>query len=309
MSRRLLAICDDEPVYARKLMEQICLNPDASLQVRTFSDASQLFQYSKKHEIDLLLMGDCFQEEIRYKIPAKRRFLLARDGGGSAFADTAGQETVISKYQSAEMILQQLLGEEKQSAAPVSWNKGNEKGSVLIGVYSPIHRIGKTRFALELAEKLSLEAPVLYLNLEEYSGLGYCVPDKGKEHLGDLLYYAKQAPEILGFRLSTMVGQLGGVDYVQPIPVTRDIREVRVQEWLELFRFIREKSIYQSIVLDIGECVQGLFEILRTCGTVYTPYICEEGAQAKLKQYTDNLLQLGYEDVMEHTIQKEMVWE
>ena len=177
---------------------------------------------------------------------------------------------------------------------------------MLIGVYSPIHRIGKTRFALELAEELSREAPVLYLNLEEYSGMEYCVPDKGKEHLGDLLYYVKQAPEFLGFRLSMMVSQLGGVDYVQPMPVAKDIREVREQEWLELLEFLQEKSIYRQIVLDIGDSVQGLFGILRACKIVYTPYIREPGAQAKLRQYTENLLQMGYEDVMEHTIQKEM---
>lgn len=40
----------------------------------------------------------------------------------------------------------------------------------LIGVYSPIHRIGKTKYALELGKELAEKGPVLYLNLEEYAG-------------------------------------------------------------------------------------------------------------------------------------------
>lgn len=312
MSRKILAICDSEPTYARKLMEQICLNQNSELQVRTFSDAGQLFQYSKKHDIDLLLMEDCYQEDVRYKIPAKKRFLLAKDAGQEFYARQSGQETVIPKYQPAEVILRQILGAVAEATKQTTQNdrtkivQSKTEEGMLVGVYSPVHRIGKTQFALRLAEHLSRDASVLYLNLEEYSGMEYCVPIQEKEHLGDLLYYAKQDPGAFGYRLSTMVSQLGGVDYVQPAPVTRDIRSVQEREWKDLLRQILEKSIYRSVVLDLGDCVQGLFEILRLCDTVYTPYIEEAGAKAKLKQYTDNLRRLGYEDVMEHTIQKEM---
>ena len=59
-------------------------------------------------------------------------------------------------------------------------------------------------------------------------------------------------------------------------------------------------------MLDLGEGVQGLFDILRQCDTIYTPFVEQEGARAKLRQYTDNLCRLGYEEVLEHTIQKEL---
>ena len=48
----------------------------------------------------------------------------------------------------------------------------------LIGVYSPVHRIGKTGFALKLGEQLGEEQPVLYLNLEEYAGVDHYLPMK-----------------------------------------------------------------------------------------------------------------------------------
>lgn len=43
----------------------------------------------------------------------------------------------------------------------------------LIGVYSPIHRIGKTKFAIRTARQLGRSVPVLYLNLEGNSGDNY----------------------------------------------------------------------------------------------------------------------------------------
>ena len=47
----------------------------------------------------------------------------------------------------------------------------------LIGVYSPIHRIGKTKFALRLGRQIAEKVPVLYLNLESYSGGNYYFPE------------------------------------------------------------------------------------------------------------------------------------
>lgn len=303
MGRKILAICDSEPVYARNLMECICMEREVSLQVRVFSDAGQLFQYGKKHPIDLLLMEDRYPPDMRKKIKAKRRFLLA----GDALQQPLEDEAVILKYQSARQILSQLLaGHEKEFSAGREKAAGAVRGK-LIGVYSPVHRIGKTRFALKLAQELGGRAPALYLNLEEYSGMEYCLPMQAKGDLGDLLYFAGQEKGSFGLRLSAMACRLGSADYVQPVFMTRDIREVKEQEWIGLFEQILERSIYEAVVLDLGECIQGLFRILSLCDTVYTPYLEEPGAKAKLKQYTENLRRLGYEDVLEHTIRKEQV--
>ena len=59
-------------------------------------------------------------------------------------------------------------------------------------MYSPVHRIGKTRFALRLGEKLSEQIPVLYLNLEGYAGGSYYFPEETEQDLGDLIYCMKQ---------------------------------------------------------------------------------------------------------------------
>ena len=301
MGRKVLVICDSEPMYAKGLMEYICLNGETALQVRVFSDAGQLFQYGRKHEIDLLLMEDQYPEEMRKKIPAKRRFLLVREAG----KQPAAQETAVWKYQAADRILHQLMQAEQEVQTVQPVKKKREGPGRLIGIYSPVHRIGKTKFALDLAEQMGQEEPVLYLNLEEYSGMEYCVPIREKADLGDLLYYAKQEQESFGLRLGGMVCQMSGIDYIQPMRVTRDLRKVKSNEWKELFGLVLEKGIYSTVILDLGESIQGLFELLGICDTVYTLYTDDPGARAKLAQYSENLRQLGYEEILEHTIQIE----
>lgn len=181
--------------------------------------------------------------------------------------------------------------------------KGRGEGQ-LIGVYSPVHRIGKTKYALELGRELSKEGPVLYLNLEEYSGTSYYFPEETEHNLTDLLYYLRQDKANIGLRISAMAGRSGALDYISPMPVIQDLRAVEEAEWLRLFEALFDQSIYKSVILDLGDGVNGLYRILRECRTVYTLYTDEPVSLAKLKQYFENLRRTGYEDVLEHTIQK-----
>ena len=59
-----------------------------------------------------------------------------------------------------------------------------------------------------------------------------------------------------------MTGQIGNMDYIRPIPVVQDLQAVTAEEWLQLFEQIVEKSIYEVLILDLGDSVNGLFSIL-----------------------------------------------
>ena len=74
-----------------------------------------------------------------------------------------------------------------------------------------------------------------------------------------LLYYSKQETGNLGLRISMMTGQIGNMDYIRPIPVVQDLQAVTAEEWLQLFEQIVEKSIYEVLILDLGDSVNGLF--------------------------------------------------
>lgn len=175
----------------------------------------------------------------------------------------------------------------------------------LIGVYSPVHRIGKTSYALRLGEELAVNANVLYLNLELYSGIGGHFAGEGQT-LSDLLYYARQEKGNLGLFLTTIVQHRRHLDYVHPMAVAEDVKAVSVQEWKDLLMKIAEQSIYEMIVLDIDEGLPQVYQLLRVCTEVHVPEIRDCYAQAKIRQFEQELTLLGYEDVLQKIKRKDV---
>ena len=95
----------------------------------------------------------------------------------------------------------------------------------ILGVYSPVHRIGKTKFALRLGSQIAEKRHALYLNLEGYSGETCYFPDHNGYDMGDLLYCVRQDSMNQGIKISTMTGQIKGLDYI--LPMKNDVISVQ----------------------------------------------------------------------------------
>lgn len=302
MHPKNFVICDMELEYAKNLMRVIDKHGELGVQMHLFQDLEQLKEFSKQKDIHIMVIDEDYPAQERRQIGADRRYILVKGDE----RDLLPGEKAIYKYQSSDMILGSIQeGTMIISEEPLS-KKANTAERQLIGIYSPIHRIGKTRLAMDLGRGFAKNGPVLYLNLEEYSGCSYYFPDNEEADLGDLLYYIRQESGNIGLRISAIAGQIDGMDYIPPMPVIQDLRSVREEEWINLFEKVFQNCIYKTVILDLGDGIDGLYEILRRCYTVYTPYIEDPVSQAKLKQYVRNLRQTGYEDVLEHTIQKKI---
>ena len=96
------------------------------------------------------------------------------------------------------------------------------------------------------------------------------------------------------------------MDYIKPMKNEQDLRAVSGGEWLSLLDLIFEKCIYETVILDLGDAVSGLYDVLKKCSRVYTLYLNEEAAQAKLRQYEENLERQVMPAVLEHTVKKQV---
>ena len=272
MHPKNFVIWDAEQEYAKNLMQAVSSHRELGFQMHLFQDTEHLEAFSQQKQVHILLLGEDCPPEQRQQMNADRRYVLIKGEDSGLLPDERG----IFKYQSADRILSLILEEALDGEVMQGRYKGRGEGQ-LIGVYSPVHRIGKTKYALELGRELSKEGPVLYLNQDKAN---------------------------IGLRISAMAGRSGALDYISPMPVIQDLRAVEEAEWLRLFEALFDQSIYKSVILDLGDGVNGLYRILRECRTVYTLYTDEPVSLAKLKQYFENLRRTGYEDVLEHTIQK-----
>ena len=70
-----------------------------------------------------------------------------------------------------------------------------------------------------------------------------------------------------------------------------DILGTAGEDWLSLFRLIAQEGGYDYLILDLGDSVQDLYEILNQCTRIYMPVRSDLLSQAKIEQF-ENLLRI-----------------
>lgn len=288
MESKSLVICDPEEQYAQALAFYIMNCKGIHFQVHVCS------QIRHVKEPNILLISDIYEEAEIAKMKADKVLILT---GGMTDLD---REDVIYKYQTGGKILEEILThcEEVYTGRELFFSASGKKKGKLLGVFSPVHRIGKTSYALKLGEQLAESENVLYLSLEFYGGLGGHF-ERGGQTLEDVLYYARQEKGNLGFILTKAVKHRGKLDYILPVAVSEDMKSIRGTEWVELFTQILTQSIYETIILDIDEGIRDVYEILKICTKVYFLTDESEYSQAKIEQFERELSLLGYDEIME----------
>ena len=311
---RNFVICDTQEEYSENLLKVLTEKISEDYQFYLFRNIGKLKEFLETNDAEILLVGEEYPSHERKTISVGKRFLLTGSPCGLQTEESAasnGDDVFLFRYQAADRMIRIIFGGREHTEAEAETKKKSGvrirdapdlKG--IIGIYSPVHRVGKTNFAIKLGKQLARKREVLYLNMEGYSGGSYYFPDSPAKNLGDLVYYIKQETGDPGIRISSMAGQTGGMDYIMPMENEKDLREVKSEEWMLLLDTILENCIYEVIILDLGDCITGLYDILRRCDRVYTHYLEEGAAEAKIRQYEENLRVLGYGDILQKTVKK-----
>ena len=289
MNERNLVICDREIRYADSLGENISMREDLAVRVYVCSSLEKVSELSAEKPIHLFVVDEGYTYKERNQIEANQVFVLCR----GRVTDLGEEECQVRKYQCADEIIREIFEVYIDKTKENVMRSMKKDRARLVAVYSPIHRLGKTSFAIALGRECAKEKRVLYLNMEEYAGMS------GGEvlTLGDLLYYMKQGNGNLGIRLQAAVRKNEDLDCLLPIPISQDLKEVSEKEWEMLLKELMENSTYELIILDVGESVQGLYNILKRCDRIYMPILEDHISQNKLKQYDDNLKLLNLEKI------------
>ena len=85
-----------------------------------------------------------------------------------------------------------------------------------------------------------------------------------------------------------------------------DFRSVTEEEWISLLDVITQKCIYDCIILDLGDSIQGLYEDSETVQPYLYPILEEEAALAKMEQYEKTLREAGYTDILSRTVKRKV---
>lgn len=272
--------------YAYHFMEYLMQKKNIPFEIQAFTSPEVLADFARTHPVEILLISDkAMTEEIR-QLPI-RQIILLSEGVHDPRLD---QYPAVYKYQSSDNVIREVMacyGVENEVV--VGQNQVVKKEMRVIGVYSPVGRTQKTSFALALGQILGRDRAVLYLNLESYSGFEQLLETHFDRGLSDILYYARQQNSGIVYKIAGMVQTIQNLDFLPPALFPMDIQTTKYEEWLWLFRQLEQNSSYEVLILDLGDAVCDLYQLLDYCTEIYVPIRQDVISMAKIAQFEQTL--------------------
>lgn len=303
MKKQIFAICDPEAEYARNFMEYLNRKKSLPFEVQAFTGTEKLLAFARENRIELLLIAsEAMCREVR-ELDVGKIIILTEGVCLPELEAYAG----VYKYQSSAQVVREVMacyGEEKAvfpAASPVL-----KKTTEILGVYSPLGRCLKTSFALTLGQVIGKEKPVLYLNLEEYSGFEELFGRSFSGTLSDLLYFSRQGEQNLAARLNSIVQTVGGLDFIPPVQSPADIRGTLWQDWQSLIQKIVLHSSYEVLILDFGNGTDEVFRFLDLCQRIYMPVRSDRISCCKITQFENLLRALDYPQILTRLVKMKL---
>lgn len=287
MKKRILAICDLEVLYACNFMQYMSMKKTIPFEVQAFTDTQKLMEAAEKEKIEILLISDKAMNPKIRELPVGQIMILSE----GVHDPQLEQFPSIYKYQSSDKVIREVMACYGERSLEEGGGQIQKRPVELIGIYSPLGRVLKTSFALTLGQILARDRAVFYLNLEEYAGFEQLFERVYDSNLSDLIYFMKQRQENLLYRIRQMTETVNNLDYLPPAVSPLDIRSVEFREWDALLDELEFHSSYEVIILDLGNGVDGLFQILGRCSKIYMPVLSDNLSQAKIRQF-ETLLRL-----------------
>lgn len=293
--KKVFAICDLEEAYVVHLAQYLNQKSDLPFRVMAFTNLNSLIEYADGHEIEILLIStEAMNDEVRSL--NVRRIIILSDGETPALDS---DDPSIDKYQDSDTIARLVCSYAGTACAQMKDSLGD---CALIGVYSPVARCGKTLFCLTLAQSLARSGKTLYLNMESWSGLEGLLQANWREDLADLMYVARSQRESLSVRLEEIVKSFGTLDICPPSFFPEDLRDIDALQWAQFFAALSQAGAYQSILLDLGDQIKDIPQLLRMCSKVFLPILPDPVSRSKISQFDKNLEAMSMEDLKQGMI-------
>ena len=256
----VFAVCDLETEFAIRFMEYLN-GRNLPFEVQMFTRPDKLCEYGKNKHIELLLISErAMSEEIR-SLDVGQTVLLSEE------ADVSFEELpTVYKYQSGTQLVREVLDCYSAERAALQTAPGSRlRCGRICGVYSLADPTEQMLFTLACGQILAETKSVLYLNLQKYTGLEQLADDPPEGDLSDLLYLFRSGQKDLSCKTAGMIRHIGKLEYV-PVPFcSEDLGEMSGEEWQQFLKELGGACGHDVVLLDLGDAVRGLPEILRQC--------------------------------------------
>lgn len=291
--KKIFAVYDVDPFYADRFAEVMNQKENIPFTVMAFTSLERLRAYARENQIEILLISSQVGTEEIKDLGIKKVLFLTEGEG----RETDDGYPSVYKYQSSAGILREVIACYSERTEESYYGTSGTAARIM-GVYSPIGRCLKTSLALAMGQLMASEQRVLYVTLEDYSGLSFMTGEDYKSDLSDVLYYFSQG-NFNKLRLSSIVHSIGNMDYIPPVRYPEDLSHISSNEMADLIRKLADEGGYDVLILDIGDYGHQAAPLLAVCQIVYMP-VKEDGiSTAKLEEFEQYLERTGNKELTE----------
>ena len=221
MNKIAVAVCDTDREYRDRFVTYLVERKAEEYAVSAFSMPEKLLEALEEEKPDLAICGTGFEEMAErlagYDIPV----LVLQE----TMADAVAEPVTYGSVTGAGSRRMENVG----------------TGMEVIGVYSPICHEMQMPFSMVLAQKLSTEKKVLYVNLMEHSGMLELLGVPGECDLGEVIL-ALRRQRLTAETLGRGIHETEWMHYVEPFDNPEDLGEMTAGDLQELISFLEKQT-------------------------------------------------------------------
>ena len=296
---RVMAVITKDYRYAKRFCDYVNRSGRLNVAAVPFGDTKSCCDYSKRHKIELLLTDTVFlklEQQGLERIEASKKMVLADETKASGYVSEemslgymAGGSHMLNKYQSAEQLLSDIEGR-MDDISLFRTRKGREQNTVVLGIYSPVMRCGKTSFALTLCRELSRKHRVLYINLEEFPPvLKLLGGGEKREGLSEAVYCMKQG-KLDARTIRRFITNSAGMEWIAPATDPDDNSFISGEDYAALVNAIFEHTMYEYLIIDMNRYSGQADMLIDMCNVVYMPGGNDRISRLKIDSFMEYVL-------------------
>lgn len=277
MKEKMYCIFDKSEKYAMRLADYINSRHLMPGHVNVYTSENALVRDADRYEVVLLMLVNNVDNEVLENVRPQITVYLT---------DEIRDKNYVNPYQSADHLVKEIMS--YMSGIEGIKNSSNRKCTIN-SVYSPAGKCFKTTISLMLALWSSRNCRSLYINLEQFSGLGKILSDK-EGGLSEALYHFKINGKHSIGKVISCSGQIQGMDYFYPVTCAEDISELQEQEFMEFLNLIAESGVYNYIWIDIGTVYNRPWRLMEICDRIIMPEAKDYMGQQKVTEMENYLV-------------------
>lgn len=266
-----------------------------------FTEKQALEEYFVSGEAEVLLTNDDEAIELASKWKISKILKLSEEQIADVICESTEYHPVF-KYQSTANIVKEMVRYCLEGPGYSYHGRKSSRKGQIIGVYSPAGKCYKTTFSLALANALARNGHVLYVNLEEYSGLTDGMLSRQNGSLSEIMYMYRRGYGGISNRIQSMLGRIGKFEYLPPVEYPEDVVDVLPEEWITFIEFLLENMDYDYIVVDIGNLIKKAWNFFEMMDVVFTPQHNDAMSNNKLKEFIVGINNMGRGILLENVV-------